>query len=62
VRLQGSFSHHWTIWERVIQLLTSGQLDVRPILGGEWPLAKWHEAFETMHSGAIVKAVLRPRA
>jgi alcohol dehydrogenase/L-iditol 2-dehydrogenase len=62
VRLQGSFSHHWTIWERVIQLLSSGRLDVRPILGGEWPLAQWHEAFETMHSGAIVKAVLRPGA
>ena len=62
VRLQGSFSHHWTIWERVIQLLASGRLDVRPILGGEWPLAQWHDAFETMHSGAIVKAVLRPRA
>jgi L-iditol 2-dehydrogenase len=61
VRLQGSFSHHWTIWERVIHLLASGQLDVDPIRGGEWPLAQWHEAFETMHSGAIVKAVLRPR-
>jgi alcohol dehydrogenase/L-iditol 2-dehydrogenase len=60
VRLQGSFSHHWTIWERVIQLLTTGRLDVRPILGGQWPLEEWHTAFETMHSGAIVKAVLRP--
>ena len=60
VRLQGSFSHHWTIWERVIQLLSSGRLDVRPIIGGEWSLEKWHDAFETMHSGAIVKAVLRP--
>lgn len=62
VRLQGSFSHHWTIWERVIQLLSTGRLDVRPILGGEWPLEQWHDAFETMHSGAIVKAVLRPGA
>ena len=62
VRLQGSFSHHWTIWERVIALLARGRLDVRPILGGEWPLAQWHDAFETMHSGAIVKAVLRPGA
>ena len=60
VRLQGSFSHHWTIWERVIQLLASGRLDARAILGGEWPLAEWHTAFETMHSGAISKAVLRP--
>ena len=62
VRLQGSFSHHWAIWERVVALLASGQLDVRPIVGGEWPLAQWHDAFETMHSGAIVKAVLRPQA
>ncbi len=28
--------------------------------GGVWPLAQWHEAFETMHSGRIVKAVLKP--
>ena len=33
---------------------------LRPIIGGEWPLEKWHDAFETMHSGAIVKAVLHP--
>ena len=61
VRLQGSFSHNWPIWERVVQLLASGRLDVKPIVGGEWPLEEWHTAFETMHSGAIVKAVLRPR-
>ncbi len=60
VTLQGSFSHHWTIWERVLALLASGQLDVRPIIGGQWPLDQWHEAFETMHSGKIVKSILRP--
>jgi L-iditol 2-dehydrogenase len=60
VRLQGSFSHNWPIWERVIQLIASGTLDVRPITGGVWPLSQWHEAFETMHSGRIVKAVLKP--
>jgi alcohol dehydrogenase/L-iditol 2-dehydrogenase len=62
IRLQGSFSHHWSIWERVIQLLATGRLDIAPIVGGEWSLAQWHDAFETMHSGAIVKAVLRPAA
>jgi alcohol dehydrogenase/L-iditol 2-dehydrogenase len=41
-------------------MLASGRLDVRPITGGIWPLEDWHEAFEKMHSGAIVKAVLRP--
>ena len=62
VRLQGSFSHNWPIWHRVLRLLASGKLDVAPILGGVWALDKWHEAFETMHSGEIVKAVLLPGA
>ncbi len=60
VTLQGSFSHNWPIWERVIQLIAAGTLDVRPITGGIWPLSEWQEAFETMHSGRIVKAVLKP--
>jgi alcohol dehydrogenase/L-iditol 2-dehydrogenase len=60
VTLQGSFSHNWPVWERVLALLAAGQLNVRPILGGVWALESWHEAFEKMHSGEIVKAVLRP--
>jgi alcohol dehydrogenase/L-iditol 2-dehydrogenase len=60
VRLQGSFSHNWPTWERVIALLASGALDVGPLVGGVWPLEEWREAFESMESGAVVKAVLRP--
>jgi alcohol dehydrogenase/L-iditol 2-dehydrogenase len=60
ITLQGSFSHNWPIWERVLALLASGQLNVRPILGGVWALEAWHEAFEKMHEGHIVKAVLKP--
>jgi alcohol dehydrogenase/L-iditol 2-dehydrogenase len=60
VTLQGSFSHFWPVWEKVIALLASGRLDVGPVTGGLWPLAQWHEAFETMHSGRIAKAVLQP--
>jgi len=60
ITLQGSFSHHWAIWERVIALLASGQLDVRPIIGGIWPLEQWREAFQQMHDGHVVKSVLKP--
>ena len=60
VTLQGSFSHHWTIWERVLALLANGQLDIQPIIGGTWPLEQWREAFETMHAGTIVKSLLKP--
>jgi L-iditol 2-dehydrogenase len=60
ITLQGSFSHNWPMWERVLILLASGQLDVRPIIGGVWPITQWHEAFEKMHSGEVVKSVLKP--
>jgi L-iditol 2-dehydrogenase len=60
ITLQGSFSHNWPTWERVIALLASGQLDVKPIIGGVWPITEWHTAFEKMHKGEIVKSVLKP--
>ncbi|MCJ7467307.1 MAG: zinc-binding dehydrogenase [Maribacter sp.] len=60
IRLQGSFSHNWPIWEKVLTLLASGRLDVRPIIGGVWGLPDWQVAFEEMHSGKVVKSVLKP--
>ncbi len=60
ITLQGSFSHNWPIWERVIGLLASNQLDVNPIIGGIWPLNAWQEAFEKMHHGEVVKSILKP--
>jgi alcohol dehydrogenase/L-iditol 2-dehydrogenase len=61
VTLQGSFSHNWSTWERVIRLIATGRLDVAALTGGAWPLANWQTAFEKMHSGEIVKAVLKPQ-
>jgi len=60
ITLQGSFSHNWPMWERVITLLASGQLNVKPIIGGVWPIEEWHTAFEKMHTGEVVKSVLKP--
>lgn len=60
VTLQGSFSHNWPMWERVIALMATGQLDVQPIIGGIWPFTDWHTAFDKMHRGEVVKSVLKP--
>ena len=60
IRLQGSFSHNWPMWERVLRLLSTGALDIEPMIGGVWKLDDWNTAFETMHSGTIAKAVLTP--
>jgi alcohol dehydrogenase/L-iditol 2-dehydrogenase len=60
ITLRGSFSHNWPVWERVLELTGSGQLNLDPVIGGVWALDDWHTAFEAMHSGNIVKAILKP--
>lgn len=60
VTLQGSFSHNWPMWERVLRMLGTGTLDIAPVLGGVWPIQEWQTAFEKMRSGEILKSVLKP--
>ena len=62
VRLQGSFSHNFVIWEKVIGLLASGLLDPNPLVGRVEPLSGWQSCFEEMASGEIVKGVLKPNS
>jgi L-iditol 2-dehydrogenase len=59
-RIQGSFSHNFPIWERVIRLFAGGKLDPAPLVGRLEPLANWLICFDEMASGKIVKAVLKP--
>lgn len=60
VTLQGSFSHNWPMWEKVIGMLASKQLDLDLVLGLVAPLADWKTAFDAMQHGEVVKAVLLP--
>jgi alcohol dehydrogenase/L-iditol 2-dehydrogenase len=60
VTLQGSFSHTYPTWERVLALLGSGQINLGPVIGGVYPLREWEEAFAAMARGDNVKSVLIP--
>lgn len=60
VRLQGSFSHNWLVWEKVIKLLSSGQLDVERLIGGIWDIKDWEKAFIKMKDGEVVKSIIKP--
>ena len=59
ITLQGSFSHTYGTWERVISLMAGGKLDLEP-MRRVFPLDRWEEAFKTMDSLAIAKSVLTP--
>ena len=60
ITLSGSFSHNWPIWERVISMIVSGQINLDPVISCVSGLPGWHDCFEKMHSGEHVKAVLKP--
>ena len=57
--LQGTFSHTWATWERVLKLLALGKVNARA-MSTSFALADWATAFKTMHSLKIAKAVLVP--
>jgi alcohol dehydrogenase/L-iditol 2-dehydrogenase len=59
VTLQGSFSHNYRTWERVLGLMETGQLNFAP-MRRVYALADWQDAFATMDSLAIAKSVLVP--
>ncbi len=60
VTLAGSFSHNWPVWERVLSMIGSGQINLDRIISRVAPLAEWHDCFEKMEQGVFVKAVLVP--
>lgn len=60
VRIQGSFSHNYPVWERVIHLLDRGLTRAEAIVGLRAPLEGWREAFDAMHDRRVIKSVLLP--
>jgi L-iditol 2-dehydrogenase len=60
IRLQGSFSHNFPVWERVIHLLDRRLTHPEAIVGLTSPLTGWRAAFDAMHEGRVIKSVLIP--
>jgi alcohol dehydrogenase/L-iditol 2-dehydrogenase len=59
VTLQGSFSHTWASWERVIKLVSLKKIDTRSMFQS-FPLNDWRSAFQKMDNLTLAKAVLLP--
>lgn len=60
LRVQGSFSHNYPVWERVVHLLDRRSTMPDTIVGLRAPLEGWREAFDAMHDGRVIKSVLMP--
>lgn len=60
-RLQGSFSHNWPMWEKVLLLMAKGELDPLPMTKS-YPIDDWKKAFDEMDSLAHAKSIVLPHS
>jgi alcohol dehydrogenase/L-iditol 2-dehydrogenase len=60
VQLQGTWSHCYADWERVLYLMGTGQLQMEPMVSRVYPFNDWQQAFEDALEGKIVKPVIEP--
>lgn len=58
--LQGTFSHTWSMWEAVLQLISGGNLKMKPMISHIYKLEQWLEAFETVDKKVAIKAIIHP--
>ena len=58
--IRASFSHNYPIWERVIKMMQTGLLDVKPLVRHTYALDDWEPAFNEMEQGDHIKSILLP--
>jgi L-iditol 2-dehydrogenase len=60
-RLQGSFSHSYSMWEKVLVMMQKGEIDPLPMTK-VYKIEEWKKAFDEMDSLDHAKSVLLPNA
>ena len=60
LQIQGAFHHTPTAVERAFNLITSGQVAIKPIISHQMPLEKAEEALQLMGAGKALKVALLP--
>ncbi len=59
VRLIGSFSHFWSVWEKCLQLCEYKKIDIGKIVTHELALDEWETAFELVENRNGLKVVFK---
>ena len=60
IKLQGSFSHNYEIWEKCINLISKGQIKLDSIVSKKLPLDQWEIAFDELINRESIKIQLKP--
>ena len=60
INLQGSFSHTWATWERVLALMSQKRLSTAPLISARMGISHWREAFDSIENQTAIKILLDP--
>lgn len=60
VRMQGSICHTWATWERTMDFLGQGAIDLHPLISARLPLSRWEEGFDMVMAKEGAKVLLYP--
>lgn len=58
LRVQGSFSHNFKIWEDCIKLLSRNKIDIKDLISKKCSISDWKEAFNLLSKRKAVKILL----
>lgn len=60
IRFIGSLASKWTSWEKALQLVTQGKVQLKPLVSDVFPLSEWEKAFKLFEEKEGLKIVLTP--
>jgi 2-desacetyl-2-hydroxyethyl bacteriochlorophyllide A dehydrogenase len=60
VRLIGSIGRTWETWRRMMQLIESDSLNLKPFITKILPMAEYEQGFEMVKSHDVMKVLLQP--
>jgi len=60
LEVKGSWGTIWTSWRKALSLMSSGKIQVAPLITTRLPLEKWQEGFKMMEERKALKVLLIP--
>ena len=60
IKLISTMGRTWETWRRMVQLIASERLNLKPLISRILPLEKHQEGFELVKSNQVMKVLLKP--
>jgi len=58
LKIQGSFSHNFRIWEECIKLLSKKNIDIKDLISRKCKISEWKSAFNLLTDRKAVKILM----